>query len=48
MFEEAEPAPEEGTPWLEEHFVSLCGTPEAIAALHDEAASLDIDWEELQ
>lgn len=48
MFEEEEPAPEEGTPWLVEHFVSLCGTPESIAALHDEAASLDIDWEELQ
>lgn len=47
MFEE-DPAPEEGSPWLEEHFVSLCGTPEAIAALHDAAASLDIDWEELR
>ena len=48
MFEEEDPAPEEGTPWLVEHFVSLCGTPDAIAALHDAAASLDIDWEELR
>lgn len=46
MFEEAEPAPEEGTPWLVERFVSLCGTPESIAALHDAADSLDVDWEE--
>ena len=43
-----EPAPEEGTPWLVEHFVSLCGTPDAIAALHDAADSLDIGWEELR